>query len=291
VTAAKRFVVGLDGSDESRRALRWAVDEAAEWDAELDVVHAWDLPLPIVPTPVDLINPADIDALEASARAVIDTEVAAAVGRDESRVHIETILVRDAAAGALLEVSKGADLLVVGSRGRGGFAGLLLGSVSSKCVHHASCSVAVIRGEHRETTGLSRPGHLVVGVDGSESGGAALTWAIAEATRRRAPVVALAAWSWLDQPEDFDPNYGVADVKAMAEAAVDRARGSVVGADVDVEIRPINDHAGHALVEASADAELLVVGSRGLGSFRGLLLGSVSSQCVHHAHCPVVVVR
>ena len=78
----------------------------------------------------------------------------------------------------------------------------------------------------------------------------------------------------------------------MAEAAVDRALGEVRGgSDVDIEIRPVNDLPARALIEASSEASLLVVGSRGLGGFRGLLLGSVSNNAVHHAHCPVVVVR
>jgi nucleotide-binding universal stress UspA family protein len=123
-------------------------------------------------------------------------------------------------------------------------------------------------------------------------GDEASAWAIAEAAARQHPLVAVAAWSWLDQPSGFDPDFGATDVTAMAEAAVARARREVSGgSDLDIEIRPINDLPARALVEASSDASLLVVGSRGLGGFRGLLLGSVSNNSVRHAHCPVVVVR
>ena len=289
MSRGKRIVVGLDGSDESRSALRWAVAETAIWDAELDVVHAWDFPFVIVPPPINLTYPADIDALERSAGALLDAEVEAVrVHTGPSPRRVEKIIVRDTATRALLETAKGADLLVVGSRGHGGFTGLLLGSVSNQCVHHAPCPVTVVR----ESVDSSTHTRIVVGVDGSACGHEALTWAIAEAAARQQPLVALAAWSWLDQPGKFDPDYSEKDVTAMAEAAVDRALGEVRGgSDVDIEIRPVNDLPAHALIEASSEASLLVVGSRGLGGFRGLLLGSVSNNAVHHAHCPVVVVR
>ena len=289
MSRGKRIVVGLDGSDESRSALRWAVAEAAIWDAELDVVHAWDLPFVIVPPPINLTYPADIEALERSAGALLDAEVEAVrVHTGPSPRQVEKIIVRDTATRALLETAKGADLLVVGSRGHGGFTGLLLGSVSNQCVHHAPCPVTVVR----ETVDSSTHTRIVVGVDGSACGHEALTWAIAEAAARQQPLVALAAWSWLDQPGKFDPDYGEKDVKAMAEAAVARALGEVRGgSDLDIEIRPVNDLPARALIEASSEASLLVVGSRGLGGFKGLLLGSVSNNTVHHAHCPVVVVR
>jgi nucleotide-binding universal stress UspA family protein len=123
-------------------------------------------------------------------------------------------------------------------------------------------------------------------------GDEALAWAIAEAAARQEPLVAVAAWSWLDQPGEFDPDFGATDVTAMADAAVARARREVSGgADLDIEVRPVNDLPARALIEASTEAGLLVVGSRGLGGFSGLLLGSVSNSTVHHAHCPVVVVR
>lgn len=140
---------------------------------------------------------------------------------------------------------------------------------------------------------MSNPnGPIVVGVDGSEGGQDAVQWAVAEAIYRHSPLIALAAWSWLDQKGKFDVDYGASDVAAMATKAIDLARQDIAGTDgVDVTIRTVNDHAARALIDASDEASLLVVGSRGLGGFKGLMLGSVSSQCVHHARCPVVVVR
>jgi nucleotide-binding universal stress UspA family protein len=140
-----RIVVGVDGSDASRRALAWAIDEATRWHAQLDVVHAWDVPFVIVPPPVSLTYDVDRHAAERAAERVLDTCLENARVPADSTVQIERILVRDRASSALLEVAKGADLLVVGSRGHGGFAGLLLGSVSSQCIHHAICPVVVVR--------------------------------------------------------------------------------------------------------------------------------------------------
>ncbi len=284
-----RIVVGVDGSEESRTALRWALEEAAVRAAELDVVHAWDVPFAFVPL---TINPTDqfaFDTLEKAVSGLVDTEVSAATASAAALPpSIDKIVVRDSAASALLEIAKGADLLVIGSRGRGGFSGLLLGSVSNQCIHHAVCPVVVVRG----TADAPLPSPILVGVDGSDCADAALRWAIADAAPKRRPVVALAAWSWLDQPGEFDPGYGAKDVQLMAEAAVARARQAVRGSgDVEVEVRIVNDHAAPALIDASGAASLLVVGSRGLGGFRGLLLGSVSNKCSHHAHCPVVIVR
>jgi nucleotide-binding universal stress UspA family protein len=262
------------------------------WDAELDVVHAWDMPFTVVPPLTNLAYQRDVGALEHAVAALLAKEVDAATGSAAcSPWRIETIAVRGSPATALLDIARGADLLVVGNRGRGGFRGLLLGSVSEVCVHHATCPVAVVRGELDEP--LERSGRpIVVGVDGSECGHRALKWAIDDAARRHVALVALAAWSWLDQTGDFDPVFGPPDVFAMAEAAVACARHEVpAGDDVKIEIRPVNDRPGHALIDASREATRLVVGSRGLGGFRGMMLGSVSSDCVHHAHCPVVVVR
>jgi nucleotide-binding universal stress UspA family protein len=138
----ERIVVGVDGSPASKRALRWAVDEARRGEANLDVVHAWQLPnagrYPYVAAYVDY------GPLEQDARRVLDRALA---GENLTGLSwVEPILVQDAPARALLDTAKGADLLVVGSRGRGGFAGLLLGSVSHQVAAHAPCPVVVVPG-------------------------------------------------------------------------------------------------------------------------------------------------
>jgi nucleotide-binding universal stress UspA family protein len=135
---------------------------------------------------------------------------------------------------------------------------------------------------------------IVVGVDGSEHSKAALRWAVNEAGLRGAGVRAVHAWQVYPAlhpgttitARDFD------DVRAQAGSFVEDFVSEVVPDRDGVEIEAVavqGESVAPALIDAAADAELLVVGSRGLGGFRGLLLGSVSQQCVHHATCPVVV--
>ena len=136
----ERIVVGVDGSQPSLRALRWAADEARRRWAKLDVVHAWHMPnaggYPY------LAGYRDVALFEQDARSVLDRAVAEANRTGAPRV--EPILVHNGAARALLDTAKGADLLVVGTRGRGGFADVLVGSVSQQVSVHAPCPVAII---------------------------------------------------------------------------------------------------------------------------------------------------
>jgi len=144
------IVVGVDGSPGSREALRWALDEARRREATLRIVHAWMVPLvEAMPEPwvLGLTPPAPSDEevyehLRAAAQAVLDSAVDDA--KAEPAVEVEGELVEGRAAPALIEAARDADLLVVGSRGRGGFAGLLLGSVSAQCAHHSPCPLVVV---------------------------------------------------------------------------------------------------------------------------------------------------
>jgi nucleotide-binding universal stress UspA family protein len=137
---ANRIVVGVDGSDESKQALRWAAQQAGYTGASLDVVTAWQLPLGFgwpAGFPEDY-NPEE-DALH-----VLDAVIEEVLGASP-KVEIRKQVEEGQAASALLRLSEGASALVVGSRGRGGFTGMLLGSTSSQCVQHAKCPVVVIR--------------------------------------------------------------------------------------------------------------------------------------------------
>ena len=130
----------------------------------------------------------------------------------------------------------------------------------------------------------------MVGVDGSEGNRGALRRAALEATAHGLRLEIVHAWNFLDQPGPaFDPHYGEQAARTRIEQFVDET----LGADrpTDMEVQMVNDHAASALVHASAGAFTLVVGARGLGGFRGALLGSVSQHVVHHASCPVLVMR
>lgn len=136
----QRIVVGVDGSDTARSALRWALDEARVRQAEVDVVHTWHVPYTgAYPYATSILDPGEF---EGEARRLLDETVE---GADVTGVpSVQRILAPGQAAHNLVAAAKGADLLVVGSRGRGGFAGLLLGSVSQQVVHHAPCPVVVV---------------------------------------------------------------------------------------------------------------------------------------------------
>lgn len=134
-----RLVVGVDGSDHAARALRWAIDEARLRGAWVEAVHAWDYP--VVSVTGFPVPDVDLEAIEQSARATLDHAVDQNTAPD---VEIRRSVVAGPAPTALLEAATDADLLVVGSRGRGGFAGLLLGSVSQQCAQHARCPVVIV---------------------------------------------------------------------------------------------------------------------------------------------------
>lgn len=140
-----RIVVGIDGSPESVQALRWALAEAKLRGAALCVVHTWAYPYIAAGPGLDPGLDADmIDNAETVAKELVRGELDD-LGDKTVGVDIECVIVEGAAAPALLDAAEGADLLVVGSRGRGGFTGLLLGSVSQQCAHHASCPVVIVR--------------------------------------------------------------------------------------------------------------------------------------------------
>jgi nucleotide-binding universal stress UspA family protein len=133
-------------------------------------------------------------------------------------------------------------------------------------------------------------GVIAVGVDGSRGAQQALRWACEEARLRDAVVRVVHAWSYLDQHGNrFDANYGEADALRVIDDALEE-----LGSDaesIEFERRAPNELPARALLDAAADSDLVVVGARGIGGFKGLLLGSVSQQVAQHAPCPVVIVR
>lgn len=188
---AERILVGVDGSEGSRRALRWAVEEAVARRAVLEPAVVWQSPYHFGE---ELLYPVAEEKIAAGAKEQLDTAVAEAVG-DGQIIDIECSVLHGDAAQTLCDRSAHSDLLVVGSRGHGGFAGLLLGSVSTKCAHHSLCPVVIVPkpSSHRE----SRSGHsgrIVVGMDGSEGSLRALRWAVADAELRGWSIDAVAVW-------------------------------------------------------------------------------------------------
>jgi nucleotide-binding universal stress UspA family protein len=276
-------VVGFDGSAGARAALRWALGGATGPDAKVEVVATWRAPVAAAP-PWVVVPVLDEAELAEAHRRTMQEQVDATLGSEAQRASLEVRIVPGPAGPTLVEVAAGAHVLALGRRGHGGFLGLLLGSVSDYCAHHATCPVALVPGE-----GPAASGRIVVGMDGSPGAEAALRWAAVEAERRGAELVALHAWSWLDQPipegGHFDPEFDEAAARAYAERAVADA-----GLDRPVTVEVECDLPARALVERSAAGDLVVVGTRGMGAVRQALLGSVSRQLVHHGASAVVVV-
>lgn len=282
------IVVGIDGSSPGHDALAFAAREAGLRHARLVVVHAWQHIILGEAWAIAQVDPAQV---EAAARTVLDDAVAAA------RVHAPDVditpeLVQQAAALALIEAGGKADLVVVGSRGLGGFKGLLLGSVSNRVVHHSPAMVAIVRAGQPASTEPDAA-HVVVGVDGSPASDLAVQVAVEEARIRDAALRIVHAWSFpalamLPLTPDVPT---IPELDADARALIARSLEGAGGAgEVPVEAISVQGHPAEVLIAAAADADLLVVGGRGAGGFHGLPVGSVSDACARHARCPVLIV-
>jgi len=277
-----RIVVGVDGSPGSERALMWALDDAQVRRLDVEAVYAWNEPVSIYPANLY----ADPAAHQAAGAKVLAHAVS--VAGETGSVELTSRLVQEDAASALLDASKDAELLVVGSRGRGGFTGLLLGSVSRTCLHLATVPIVVV--PPGSTVGTTR--RIVVGVDGSPSAREALSWALSEAAARDASlrvvnVYDLAPYATIGTiSAPTDDEFALKTSRALLEEMTEDANDGV-----EVELLATSGAPARTLLDAARQADLLVVGSRGLGTVRRLLVGSVSQQCVYHSSCPVAVVR
>jgi nucleotide-binding universal stress UspA family protein len=291
MTAMGHIVVGVDESHAAADAVRWAVRESLLRGWSLSAVLAWAFLGQHHGTGDDVFQP---DYGEDDAANALEQLLERAVADDDARRSIERRVVCDIPARALLAASTGSDLLVVGARGIGGFRGLLLGSVSQQLAHHTTVPLAIVRADDTASAGAdARP--VVVGVDGSATSQRALAWALDAANLRGASLTVINAWepgltaavAAVGEPTeaavDGDPSAGAMVAAMLAAAGRDDVR-------VPIETRLVADPPARAILEASAGASLVVLGSRGRGGFRGLLLGSVSQHVVNHALCPVVII-
>lgn len=295
-TVPGTVVVGVDGSEGSLHALDWAIDAAAGRGATLRLVYAMGLPLVTVPLGGP-IRTAPSPEVSQAAKALLE-EALRRVQEAAPSLRAVTEVSRAEAHHALLKSAQDAELLVVGSRGYSGVASLFLGSVAQRVASHATCPVVVVPPTSQEAA--ARRGRVVVGVDGSEHAAAALRFALVEAERLRAELVAVYAWQAPDAPVDpftvlqadvaVDREQQVARAREWLLRTVDEARTPLTQR-VPVRVETPEKHPAAALLDEGADVDLIVVGSRGRGGFTGLLLGSVSQQVLNHAVVPVAVVR
>lgn len=283
-------VVGVDGSTGAEHAVRWAAAQAHRWGVGLRLVHAVGLS-EFIPT-VSISPSTDLyGALEAHGELVLQEAeaIVAACGLDvdvRSEATVEPPLV------TLMAESKQARCIVLGGCGHAALTGLLLGSKTITLAGHGQCPVVSVRGE--QDADPRAP--VVVGVDGSELSDMAVEHAFDEAQRRGVALVAVHAYSDADartlvaqeRMEDGWEPLERSQARLLAERLAD-----CVERHPDVTLDPVVVPAKprEELLERSRNASLLVIGSRGRGGFTGLLLGSTSQALLHHAQCPVMVVR
>lgn len=288
---APSIVVGCDGSPESEHAITWAMTYADAFHGRLTVVTAWDWPV----VEGAAVTYGDYDP----AKAARDHALTAAHNAGLEIEPKEIVVEKGRPTRALLDHAAKADLLVVGSHGWGRMSRLMLGSVSNGCVHHSPVPVVVTRA--RSTVGGRPPSGVVVGFDDSPESRRALGWAIDYAERLdeqlivvmvlqlvpppmpiryAAPLSAVHVSDQIDLTRDW-----LTDVVAKEQAERGRTLRSAP------RIRVLEGSPSAVLVQQSSNAALTVVGSRGSGGFRRMLLGSTSSTLVNHAESPVAVIR
>jgi nucleotide-binding universal stress UspA family protein len=265
------LVVGVDGSEESRRALRWAAAVASAVGVRLALVQAW--------TGGD---PAAADQTTDRVKGELARAATEVLGPAAADLDITYAALHGSAAGVILQRVTPDSGLVLGSRGRGGFAGLLLGSVSRACIEHAPCPVMVIRHEPVPLTGAS----IVVGHDGSPSADRALEWAVALAQPMEAKVIA--AYMWQASSSEVPPRL---HERLTADATRSIAQWASSGG---TDVQPVEAE-GEPRTELVRLAErlhagLVVVGRRGTGGVRALRMGSVASYLVTSSPLPIAVV-
>lgn len=282
------ILVGVDGSPDSEAAIRWATQEALLRDQPIRLLHAI---APVVVTwPVAYLEASYIDSMESNGRDILAQaqKTVQTVAGDEAPPAIETQIANSAAPAALVTASRDAYMTVSGCRGLGALGRAFLGSVSSGLLHHGRGPIAIVRTDDAPPVDTTAP--VAVGIDGSPASEEATGLAFDEASRRGVGLIALHAWSDASFPSigsDWE-RYEDGGQRILAERL---AGWQERYPDVQVQRRIVSDDPARRLIEASGEAQLVVVGSRGRGGFSSLVLGSVAAKVAQAATTPVIVVR
>jgi nucleotide-binding universal stress UspA family protein len=283
------IVIGVDGSPGGASALEWGLATAERRHAPVRLVHAFAAP--IWDLRVGAGNDVEVvgDAYDAS-RDLLEKALEQARS-DHPSLRITSRLVDDAAASALIEESREAALIVIGAHGARGFSNLVAGSTTMNVASHAHCTVVAVPTQPTELADATVGTGVVVGVDGSEVTQSAIDFALDEASATGQVVTAVHAWV---DPVTMSP---MTQDTAGYSKAREHAIGEILAPhlqrhpDVPAVLQVVREHPVHALAAAAQHAQLLVVGCRGRGAVRSLMLGSVSHGVLHLATCPVAVVH
>lgn len=286
-------VVAVDGSEASKVAVQWAARTAMKRDIPLRLASSYSMPQFLYAE--GMVPPQEIyDELQAETMDKIEEarEVAYA---EAPNIKIGHTIAEGSPIDMLLEMSKSCTMIVMGSRGLGGLSGMVMGSVSAAVVSHAECPVVVVR-EDSAVEGLEQ-GPVVVGVDGSAVSEKATEYAFAEASARGVELHAVHTWMDMQVQASLaglsaaQQQWQVVEEEQHALLSERLAGFQAEYPDVVVEKVVTRDRPVRALVDAAAEAQLLVVGSHGRGGFKGMLLGSTSRALLQSAPCPMMVVR
>lgn len=278
-TNRQPVIVGIDGSPASFGAVRWAADEAMRLRLPLKIVHALELHGPF--------------------EEVVDEHGLAIDAANEIRhwrpgLHVTTASWYGEPARVLVELSRHARLVVVGSRGSGGFRSLLLGSVGVHLAGHAHCPVLVVHHAERwagPESSLPHSQPIVVGADGSADGERALGLAFAEGAARAVPLTAVRTWHEPEHRWGFSAGRTALAANTQRELENDLESWRAKYPTVPVEAHVAHCPSVPVLLDAARDALMVVLGARGRGGFEGLRLGAVTQQVLEHATVPVLVAR
>ncbi|MET8428487.1 universal stress protein [Nocardia sp. NPDC004860] len=283
------IVVGVDGSAVSYQAVAWGSLDAARHGAPLHIVTSICAPTGLPPTAV--LDTPDIASLELDGERIVGeaTRIASETLLGEG-VEMSSEVTEEPIISRLIDLSRDARMVVLGSRGLGALRRGLLGSVATAVTHHAHCPVAVIH-----TTAAADPVSarqpVLVGVDGTPSSVAALELAFEEASLRKTGLTALHAWSDVSGP--YLPMSGWETIEEQERATFAEEMAGYAERYPDVPVRRIlvKDRPVRSLLDEAEHSQLVVVGSHGRGGFTGMLLGSTSNALLHSVDCPIVIVR
>jgi len=284
------IVVGVDESPAAKVAVRWAARDAELRKIPLTLVHATS---PEVATWPNVRLPAGLARWNRDhGRRLLDDafKVAEEATQHGGPAEVHTEILPSAAVPTLVDLSKDAEMLVMGCRGSGRWPGRLMGSVSSGLLHYAHCPVAII---HDEDPLMPHPSQapVLVGIDGSSASELATAIAFDEASRRNVGLTAVHAWSDVDVSEWPGIDWPVTQSMAEEVLAERLAGWQEQYPDVQVSRAVVRDQPARQLVQRSEEAQLVVVGSRGRGGFAGMLVGSVGETVAQMARMPVIVAR